>query len=613
MSDENTVGREPIQIIEIEQPACVETYAVGACTAVLGTTGGNKCFNTAKTCQDRTNYDPSGAIFWRFAKPAAVLPRDLYSAVGDDIKTHPIPSLVSVSTSPTRINVGGGSKKASPLGNRASVTITLQDLLWDDSIGDYYVTERPAGTAGETYAPIDRGTFWTKWLARNPFHTGYLVRVFEGYTDQAFGSWQERLYILERINGPSNDRITIVAKDPLRLADDERTQFPAIAEVELVGAIVDAVQVAGIEVACDEAVLTAAYGNTGATRYIRVEDEIIKYTGYVGSPAPTEWTFNAGVARGQLGTTAVAHAAGSKCQRVGQYDALEVWDIVEDLLTNHTGVDAAFIPGADWATEGASFLAPYVLTGTVAEPTAVETLIGELTEQCPFYLWWDERESEIKLKAIRPPMADGVQTLNDESGIIADSSKLREDQSQRISRIFLYFNRLDPTKPLKDTANYKSIRARIDADAESSDEYGEIRLRQIFSRWLTSSAQAIQTTYRVLARFRNAVETLAAKADAKDRDITAGDVLDVTTRAVVDYTGAEVPTRWQVISWQETLAGEVVQFEMQRFEFLGRFWIWANEAAPDYGAATDAEKEANAFFSDADGSPGSDDFGYQWV
>jgi hypothetical protein len=615
MSDEFTVGREPIQIVEIEQPACAESYSVSPCTAALTTTGSRKCFNTANTCQDRPNYDPSFTIFWRFAKPAAVLPRDLYSeSAGVNFKTNPIPSLLSVSSTPARINIGGGSKNSKPLGRRATVSITLKDIPWDDSVGDFYVTERPTGAAGDVYTPIERGTFWTKWLARNPFRAGYVVKVYEGYKGQALGSMQVRQYVLEKVNGPSNDRVTIVAKDPLRLADNERAQFPTVSDITLVGAISD-IEVATVEVASLETEINSDFGNTGSTRYIRIGDEILQYTGY-GASGAGEWTFT-GVTRGVLGTTAAAHSANDKCQRVGRYSALEVWEIAEDLLTNHTNVDASFIPSADWDTEGNSFLSPFVLTGTVAAPVPVETLLGELTEQCPFYMWWDEREQEIPIRAIRPPMADGVQTLNDESGFIRDSVKLKEDQRQRISRVFLYYNQIDPTKPLRDTGNYRSVRGRIDGDAESDDEYGEVRLRQIFSRWLTSSAQAIQTTTRLLARFRNAVGTLTGKVDAKDRAINTADVLDVTTRSVVDDTGESVPRRWQAIARTEVVPGEIILLEMQRFEYLGRFAVWADEAMVDYSAATDTQKENNAFYSDADGSPGTDDgvdaFGYQYV
>lgn len=617
MSDETTVGREPIQIVEIEQPGCVNLYGdypSGVCEAALGETGTRKCFNTRSSCQDSDNYDGSGTIYWRFAKPAAVMPRNLYDvSAGVYIKTNPIPTLVKLTTVPTRINVGGGDKNSSPLGQRSLVAITLQDHPWDDSIGDFYVTERPTGDAGEQYTPIERGTFWTKWLARNPYHTRYTVNVYDGYLGQSLGNMQKRTYILERVDGPANDLVTLTAKDPLRLADDKRTLFPAVSDVVLItsGGITDT-QTSSIELSCVEAELTADYGNTGSTRYLRIEDEILSYTGYASS-GTNEWTLS-GVTRGVLGTTNAAHDEDEKCQRVGRYDSLEVWEIAEDLLLEHTSIDSDFIDSSAWDTEGNAYLSPFTLSGTVEEPTPVIDLLGELTEQCPFYLWWDEREQTIPIKAIRPPIGETVEQLNDDAHIIRDSAVVREDHDQRISRVFLYYNRKDPTKGIKDVANYSSVRSRIDGDAESDEQHGDVRIRQIFSRWLTTSPQAIQTTTRLLARLRDAVQILSVKVDAKDRDIATSDVLEITTRNVTDETGAAIPRLWQVIAANEIMPGETVLYDCQKFEYYGRFWIFASESAPDYDAASDAEKEANAYFADANGAVGTaNDYGYQWV
>lgn len=612
MSDETTVGREPITIVEIEQPSCLLDYSNSPCEAVLGDTGTRKCFNTQKSCQDRANYDPSVTFFWRFAKPSAVMPRDLYDeSAGVFIKTNPIPSLLSVSTNPSRINVGAGSDDSSPLGRRATVAITLQDNLWDDSLGDNYVDERPTGAAssnGDAYNPIDRGTFWAKWLARNPFHTGYLVRIYDGYQGQALGSMQVRLYILERIDGPTGDRVVLTAKDPLTLADSKRTQFPAASAIDLFATINDSTTT--VDVVSAESELTADFGNTGSTRYLRIGNEIISYTGHSGTPS--QWVL-AGVVRGVLGTDADDHTVDDKCQRVGRYDSLECWDIAKDLLLSHTTLDPAFINGTQWDDEGNAFLSSFVLEGTVAEPTPVINLVGELTEQCPFYMWWDERNQTIPIRAVRPALGDGVAEINDTSHIIRGSAVLTEDQNQRVSRVFIYYKKINPTIAADEIGNYARLRGRIDADAESSDQYGDVRIRQIFSRWLTTAPQAIQTADRIGSRFRNAVETLSLKVDAKDRSIELADVLLVTTRTVVDETGSARPEQWQVITFEEVIAGEVIRLDMQRFEYLGRFWIWADEAAPDYSAATDEEKAVNAYWSDADGSPGNGDFGYQWV
>ena len=58
-----TVGREIVQIVEIVQPLCVNTFGVSPCTAT-----GEKCYNTRSTCKDVPNYNGSGSLSLYFAK-----------------------------------------------------------------------------------------------------------------------------------------------------------------------------------------------------------------------------------------------------------------------------------------------------------------------------------------------------------------------------------------------------------------------------------------------------------------------------------------------------------------------------------------------------------------
>ena len=85
-----------------------------------------------------------------------------------------MPFLESIETTPTKINPGGGDSNASPFGERASVTITLNDAPHTDNLVDPYLSTR-------SYSPLARSTFWRKWLARNPYYSGRAIRIREGY------------------------------------------------------------------------------------------------------------------------------------------------------------------------------------------------------------------------------------------------------------------------------------------------------------------------------------------------------------------------------------------------------------------------------------------------
>ena len=72
--------------------------------------------------------------------------------------------------------------------------------------------------------------------------------------------------------------------------------------------------------------------------------------------------------------------------------------------------------------------------------------------------------------------------------------------------------------------NYRRVRVRLDGDAESDLQYGERRIRKIYSRWIQTEAVAIQTTVRLLSRFRDTPEYIAFALDAKDRSMWTGDL-----------------------------------------------------------------------------------------
>ena len=90
---ETTVGREPVQIVEIRQPFCAHVFGTAPCTAT--DPADRKCYNTRATCRDSANF-------------ALGTPLSLFFATGRvaemEIEGAPyiIPSLVSVSTTPTR-------------------------------------------------------------------------------------------------------------------------------------------------------------------------------------------------------------------------------------------------------------------------------------------------------------------------------------------------------------------------------------------------------------------------------------------------------------------------------------------------------------------------------
>lgn len=603
MTNELVPGREPLQIVEIVQPSCVHSYGVAPCTAEIGATGPTECFNTDRTCQDPLALDLSGRVVWRFVRPDDNRQMDLYAVEGNTLKLNPIPSLKGVSTVPTRINAGGGNRNAKALGNRASATIRFTNHRYDDTGSDPYVANR-------SYIATDRGTFWGKWLARNPYHNGWEVNVYDGYHGQSLDDMVKRTYLIDRINGPdASGDVDVLVNDPLRLADDQRSLCPPPVALQLRDAINDS-QTAGVVIVGQDADVNAPVGDpTLTTYYLRVDDEIIAYTGSTESN-PGEWTLT-GVARSALGTEAEPHEAEEQVGRVAHWDARSLWKILEDLTSIYTPIPAIYTPFSQWEEEGLSFLSIYALTATVAEPTPVVDLLGELCQQSLSYLYWDDRNQTIPFRALRPPATQPVK-ITDFANIKGGTVQVTADPDQRISRVVVYYGQRNPTAGLDDVANYRSIEVRADLQAET--QYQESRTRRIFSRWLRSDAQAQDLATRFLSRYRDNPRFMTLRLDAKDRSLWTADPVDVITREIEDETGGSPTTRWQVIAAEEIEPGHVVRYDLQTLEFFGRFGFYMAPDAPNYNATPPRDRNAPGvgFYADEDGLMADGTEGYKF-
>lgn len=549
-------------------------------------TGTRKCYNTRATCQDPENYEPQDLVL-RFCRPMAVLPKELGRV---------IPSVEEVAMTPTRLNIGAGSRASGPLGTRAVATVTFRDHPSPDRDVDPYVAERG-------FDPLSRGTFWTKWLARNPYHQNRRLVIRSGCVGQSLDEMVRRDYLVDRIEGPTSDgTVQLVAKDALKLAEDERAQAPVLSPGELTAAI--------DEGATAFSVAPASADDYPASGTLRIGREVMTYAGR--SEADGVVTFT-GVARGTDGTGAAAHQGSERVQLCLRFTNEPVATLLHTLLTAYGNVPEALIDLQAWNTEAARWLQGFELSALISEPTGVTKLIAEIVEQVPLVIWWDERERLIRLRADRrsetqPPLID------ERDHIVAGTMAVREDPAQRASQVWVYWALRDPTGSVGEEANYSRIRIRADVEAEGADQYGEQRIRKVFARWLATEAQATVLSRRLLQRYGRNPRFLSLSLDARDREIWTASFVTAATRLVTDDTGAPLPELYQVLSSEETIHGHMVEYELEKAAFeagvRGGFWM-ANEA-PNLAEASAEQRERGMFWAGEDGRLGDGSNGYGW-
>ena len=571
---------EPVQIVEIDIDYCTLSYGTGACDAVLGTTGVRKCYNTFATCQSTANFD-KGTKTIKFITPTASAPKgDVY-----------FPALKSVSAFSSSVNISGTTPRLGALGKRGKVTVKLADFAYHDRFLDKYQAERVSGTAQTDeggYDPAERGSFFTKLKSRFPFYAGRPLRVIDGYVDGGVLTvLQTRHFIMTEVDGPDgNGNVTFEAKDVLTLAEKKSAVAPKASRGELELDIETGL------VSFD--LLPESIGsNYPASGFAVIGSEVVSYTRSSDTITLT--------GRGLYRTQEEDHSQGDTFQEAIVYDNLLISEVLDDLLSNYTDIPSSYLPVADWQEEAERWASTLLLNTVITEPTAVAELIGELAV-LGASIWWDDVDQEIKMKLTKPLDIDEVPfPITDDAHIKRVSQEDRDED--RLTQIHFYSVQADPTNGPKDKSNYDRIRVTVDTVAEQENSYNDVRIREIFCRWLNLGRDASVRirSLRLLTRFSSAPKVIKLTLDIKDIDIGLTDVLEVSSRVITDGTGKPVPTLFEVIQRTETVAGHELEIVAQEYLYLGKYGYIMENDANGYDSATTEEKEDGCYIADAAG------------
>lgn len=451
------------------------------------------------------SFSPSDASFsvpadfletFRWALPSAYLVE-----AGIDC----IPSLTSVSFSPSAIDLGGS------LGVRASLTANFADHL--------HVFD------GES---VDAGTFFSKWRGRYGTKLrNRKLRLIRGFVGQTVDQMETRHYLIDSSSGPTPDgSYALVAKDVLKFADDDRSQAPALSDGSLAGSI-------------DTVTTSATLSPTGignleypASGYVCIGgNEVCAFTRSGDALTLT---------RGDLGSVASSHSAGDRVQLALRYSGDDVADIIYDLLTTYASVPASYITLGDWTTETATYLGQ-VYAATITEPTPVRDLVNELIKQAALAVWWDDLAQQVRLQVLREISTDA--DTFDESRMLDGSLGYTEQPDKRVSESQVYFNQRDPTVPTSRDDNYG--KTLLEVDLAKATEYGSSAITKVQARWIATESAAQRLGQIVLSRFRDPPRAFAFDL-AKGEIVDLGGGYQLEWRFSTDERGEPVAAKIQV-------------------------------------------------------------------
>jgi hypothetical protein len=307
------------------------------------------------------------------------------------------------------------------------------------------------------------------------------------------------------------------------------------------------------------------------------------------------------ITRATDGSTATTHAVGDLVQLCRRYTNASVADALKEWTITDAGIPAQLVDVAGIEAEDVAYLSAYHLNTVIAEPTGVSKLIGQLSQECSFYVWWDERVQKVRMQAIHAAtIADIAMQINYDKNIVAGSFKLEEKPKQRLNVVTMYYNPINFAGEFNRPANFKSALQVINGTTSMPEQYGNfLQTKEIFSRFLTSEAQANQTSSRLSVRYADVPQFGEFYLDAKDKSLWVGHKIELTHPLRVDANGDEVTKRWLVIGAEEVDPGHLIRYEIADITLDGLQYKVTANGIGTYTAALFATR--NMFITDNDG------------
>ncbi len=552
--------RKPIQVVEMLLDFCDNEYGVNntlsSCTA--SSASGNECYNTRATCQDLNNYDigGNGKKRYLFRKDASSGELGYTNSMYDTAN----PCIISVSSAPVEIMPTKG------VALRANITIQLRDFYSTGAAVDPYFESR-------NLIALESGSYFQKLLERNPHYVGRPIRVYDGYIDHA--GYQQlghggKYYIIDKMS-LNKDVLTITCKDPMSLADNLKAKVPEPSKFSLKADLAHGTQNSVVlRVDNQDASAVKMHAYFGLTGHCRIEEEIIKYTRLETDAHISFHVNNRGAWGSKVPATGDSYDAGEvvqKCVVYGEYDgtgaANTINNVAYDLLVNEAQVPAQAIRNEptrkySWADEKTRWLETFRIDAIFSEPKEVNKQLGQLASMVGVNFFYDDRIGLIRMRAETPELdLNRILTITDDN-IVKNSLSFINNDKDRVSRVYYYYNMRDHTEDRDKPKNFKNLYVAIDSDSEIEEEYGKSSSKTIYAYGVNSGNTATTIAQRLLSRFKNTPKTLKFKIDASLDILKTGDHFFLETEQIVDFNGVPKRTEFQCLS---------VKFDSKKLNF----------------------------------------------
>ena len=532
---------------------------------------GSECYNTWATCKDRLNY----------VDEEYDLKLSSYNAA---LPFNARPYLKTVSALPTVIQ--------QKISSKARKTYTLMDEEDGDiGVDPYHLTRTSI-----------RGTYWKKFLARNPNYAGWAVEELAGFVGLDEGDFEPRWAgKLENLT-ISRGEVKLEAVDTMA----------ALTKVQLPEKIKTSLQ-AGITDAQTDIVLSSLLKEDGdqidASGYIQIGDEIV----YYDSLTPASNQLN-DCLRGQFGTVAAAADAGTRVTLVKYFAPANPFDLLEDLWEIAGGIVANDFRTAAWTYWKTWPVTDVDFSAIITEGDKITASVAfwEIADLIDCHIWQDE-EQKISIRRNQGNEPDRVYLdLTDDGHVVNLSGSGDYNEKARRTRVLLYWGKT-ALGEFEKVRSYDEIDGGIDGDYEAPEAYGEPRTETILSRWFSKrylqeeivEQYAAGLVARRLMHRMDPRPIIGISVERKDEGLKTGDSVRMATDEFLNPDGTDIAGAFLIISRQEkrnNVELKLLQLPTQRICYI------APDATRDYDdpLTTDAEREYGFICDDSGRMPNSD-------
>jgi hypothetical protein len=563
------MSRTPVELVVITPDYCDEVFGVGACTATGS--GDAKCLNTYKTCKDTANFNKTTKDY-KFSSADVPVGRLAFQGVR--------PYIESIDYLPTEI------KDNLTVTGKTIITF-LDEPDTDIGIDPYYSTRTNA----------NQGTFWKKFLARNPNYIGRRIRMYHGFPSLDEADYVQKFEgVLESITINADGTVTVEAGDLLKSIED--IMIPAESDVMLNTDIDDTTTSVSVN---DATKMTGA-------GYFRIGDEILYRSGMTTNNCD-------GIIRGCFNTTAEAHNKEDAIQECKYYSPQSPYDIISELLLTDCTVAAGFVDSTALTALKAFDLYMVNFSAILSEPKPARDLLFEIVDLCDCKCWVGEDLKITFAKNLPNYPGRAYTTITDANNIIIDSDGVDPNIDSRISRITMYWEK-NAVGAEGDPAFYARKNQEKDTVGEGVNMYSSIKEKVIWCRWLRHDYMdedlviryVTNLLKRMLRLYKDPMPLYSFSVEMKDDAIKTGSFVRIDTDKIVDRLGASLSGKvCQVVKRSAIKDGRidmtVLQYPVKKICFT------AANTVPVYLSATTAQKESG-FFTETNGEMSNGDEGY---